>query len=162
ITNPDNCARAGFVPNDAFSPALLPLDLTRGGTLFRFNGKGNVNEFAGYIQDAMTLGSLSLSAGVRFDRYNAVDGAIKDWQAEPRIGVSYLVHPTNTVLHAGYAHTMETPFNENLLVAISPAAQDLVTAFSAQGQAPLNPGSRNQFNAGLQQALGRYVQAEAD
>jgi hypothetical protein len=57
---------------------------------------------------------------------------------------------------------METPYNENLLVAISPASQDLVTAFSAEGQAPLKPGSRNQFNIGFQQAISRYLSAEAD
>jgi len=66
------------------------------------------------------------------------------------------------VLHAGYAHTMETPYNENLLVAISRASQDLVTSFSSEGQAPLKPGSRNQFNIGLQQAFTRYISAEAD
>src|SRR5437016_7439588 len=162
VTDPNNCARSGFQPNDSFTPALLPLDLTRGGTSFQFAGKGNVNEFAGYVQDTMNVSNLTVNLGVRFDRYDAVSGAIKDWQAEPRVGVSYLIRPSGTVLRAGFAHTMETPYNENLLVAISPASQDLVTSFSAQGQAPLKPGSRNQFNVGLQQAINRYIQAEAD
>src|SRR5262249_39251200 len=145
-----------------FAPALLPLDLTRGGTPFQFAGKGNVNEYAGYVQDTITAGKLTANVGIRFDRYNAVDGTIKDWQMEPRVGLSYAIRETNAVLHAGYAHTMETPYNENLLVAISPASQDLVTAFSAEGQAPLKPGSRNQFNVGFQQAIGRYISADAD
>jgi hypothetical protein len=169
IKDPNNCARAGFQPNVSnppagtdFNPALLPFDLTRGGSLFHFAGAGNVSEYSFYLQDTMTYGGLSVNAGIRNDYYTAVNGTISDFQAQPRVGISYLIHPSNTVLHAGYAHTMETPFNENLLVAISPASQDLVTAFSAQGQAPLKPGSRNQFNAGLQQAIGRYIQAEAD
>src|SRR5215831_17944771 len=63
---------------------------------------------------------------------------------------------------AGYARTMETPYNENLLVAISHVASPLIEAFSEQGSAPLNPGHRHQFNLGVQQALSRYVQVEAD
>jgi hypothetical protein len=57
---------------------------------------------------------------------------------------------------------METPYNENLLVATSPAGAFLISAFSSQGQAALQPGSRNQFNAGLQQAISRYIQVEGD
>src|SRR5436309_14079072 len=162
VRNPALCAARRFLPNSAFDPALLPLDLTRRGSLFRFAGKGNVNEYAAYIQDTMTIGNLTLNPGLRIDRYNAVSGAIKDWQVEPRIGASFLIRGSGTILRAGYAHTMETPYNENLLVAISPASQDIVTAFSAEGQAPLKPGSRNQFNAGVQQAFGRYIQVEAD
>ena len=163
VRNPSQCAARGFVPNPDFNPVFLPLDLTRGGTPFAFSSTGNVNEYAGYIQDTMTVGNLSINAGVRVDHYDGKGvGLAADSQAEPRIGISYLIRPSGTVLRAGYAHTMETPYNENLLVATSAASQDIVTAFSAQGQAPLKPGSRNQFNVGIQQALGRYVQIEGD
>jgi hypothetical protein len=155
------CAPRGFVPNADFNPDLLPLDLTRGGAQFPFAGTGNVNEYAGYIQDTMTFGHLSISPGVRVTRYDAL-GSITDTQAEPRVGISYLIGPSNTVLRAGYAHTMETPYNENLLVATSSLSSALIAAVSSSGQAPVVPGSRNQFNVGLQQALGRYVQVEGD
>jgi carboxypeptidase family protein len=155
------CAPRGFVPNPDFNPDLLPLDLTRGGAQFPFAGTGNVNEYAGYIQDTMTFGHLSISPGVRVTRYDAL-GSITDTQAEPRVGISYLIGPSNTVLRAGYAHTMETPYNENLLVATSSLSSALIAAVSSSGQAPVVPGRRNQFNVGLQQALGRYVQVEGD
>jgi hypothetical protein len=142
-----------------FNPALLAS--LGSGTQFRFAGKGNVNEFAAYAQDTMTLGALTLNLGLRATHYDAV-GTIKASQAEPRAGISYLFHRSGTVLRAGYAHTLETPYNENLLVATSPAGAFLIGAFSSQGQAALRPGTRNQFNVGLQQALSRYVQAEAD
>jgi outer membrane cobalamin receptor len=160
VTNPANCP-SGSAGNPNFNPDLLPLDLTRGGSLFQFAGTGNVNEYAGYVQDTVTVNNLTINAGVRFDRYDAF-GTIKDSQAEPRSGISYLVRRTGTVLRAGYAHTMETPYNENLLVATSPAGAFLISAFSSQGQAALQPGSRNQFNAGLQQAISRYIQVEGD
>ena len=161
VTNLAQCAPRGFVPNPDFNADLLPLDLTRGGSRFQFADTGNVNEFALYIQDAMTFGKLTLNPGLRVDRYDGV-GLVKDTQVEPRVGVSYLIEPTKTVLRAGYARTMETPYNENLLVATAESASALIAAFSAEGQTPLNPGHRNQFNIGLQQALSRYVQVEGD
>jgi outer membrane receptor protein involved in Fe transport len=139
----------------------LGLDLTRGGSLLQFAAAGNVNEYAAYVQDAITIGHLTLNPGLRIDRYDGV-GRIKDTQGEPRVGFSYLIGFSQTVLHVGYARTMETPYNENLLVATSENASALVAAFSQEGQAPLKPGHRNQYNIGLQQALSRFVQLEAD
>jgi hypothetical protein len=160
VTNPAQCP-VSSIANPGFNPALLPLDLTRGGSLFRFAGTGNVNEYAGYVQDAMTVKSLTLNLGLRVDRYDAF-GTIQATQAEPRTGLSYLIHRTGTVLRAGFAHTLETPYNENLLVATAPQGAFLISSFSSLGQAGLKPGTRNQFNVGVQQALGRYLQAEGD
>jgi Carboxypeptidase regulatory-like domain len=161
VTTPAGCAPQGFIANPDFNPGLLPLDLTRGGSLFQFNAAGNVNEYAGYIQDLITLGRLTLNPGLRIDHYDGV-GIVSDTQAQPRIGISYLIGPTKTVLRAGYARTMETPYNENLLVATSENASALIAAFSEEGGAPLNTGHRNQFNVGIQQALSRHVQVDAD
>src|SRR6266850_1720975 len=74
VTNPANCARsgAGFRANPGFLPGLLPLDLTRGGSLFQFAANGNVNEYAAYIQDSITVGNLTLNPGLRIDRYDGV------------------------------------------------------------------------------------------
>ncbi len=130
ITNPSNCARFGFLANPDFNPVLLPLDLSRGGRPFQFAGKGNVNEYAVYIQNTMTSGNLTINPGVRFDRYNAVDGTIKDWQAEPRVGVSYFIRPSNTVLHARFAHTIDNPVNEKLPVGHAHPPQEPVYIFS--------------------------------
>ena len=33
------------------------------------------------------------------------------------MGIAYNIKPTNTVLRVSYARTMETPFNENLVLA---------------------------------------------
>ena len=76
----------------------------------------------------------TLSPGLRIDHYDGV--GVKKTQAEPRVGISYLIGPSSTVLRAGYARTMETPYNENLLVATSPDSAALVAAFSEEGGAP--------------------------
>jgi hypothetical protein len=159
VTTPEGCLSRGLAGNPDFIPGLLSLDLTRGGTPFAFDDAGNVNEYAAYIQDSITVGKLTLNPGLRIDRYNGV--GITDTQAEPRIGISY-APVQGTVLRAGYARTMETPYNENLLVATSPASSDLIAAFSEQGGAPLGTGHRNQYNLGFSQAFGRYVEAESE
>ena len=58
---------------------------------------------------------------------------------QPRLGVSYAVPRSGTVLRASYGRTLETPYNENLLLS---AGYGLNGVFGA-GQAP-PPGRRNQ------------------
>ena len=76
-------------------------------------------------------------------------------------GVAYNVKKTNTVLRVSYARVLETPFNENLVLA-STGCDSLVLASllgcATPGVAtPFAPGWRNEFHAGLQQAFGKYV-----
>ena len=54
--NPSHCAGLGFSANPNLVPGLIPFDLTRGGSLFNFHGAGNVNQYAVYVQDAITVG----------------------------------------------------------------------------------------------------------
>ncbi len=159
IGAPAGCLTRALGPNPDFQPGLLALDLTRGGNYFLFADKGTINQYAVYFQDAITIGNLSLSPGVRIDRY---DGLSKDTQAQPRMGISYLAPKSGTVLRAGYARTMETPYNENLLLSNSTGEAGLTDVFGAEGAEPLKPGHRNQYNVGFQQALGRYLQVDGD
>ena len=97
-----------------FNPLLLPYDLTRGGASYPFNGHTDVKELALYIQDAITKGNWNFNLGIRGDLYN---GLTTHREAEPRLGVAYNIKPSNTVLRVSYARTMETPFNENLVLS---------------------------------------------
>ncbi len=78
-------------------------------------------------------------------------------------GIAYNIKPTNTVLRASYARTLETPFNENLVLASKGCNDPVVNALMSAAQGypclttPLNPGWRNEFHVGLQQAFGRYL-----
>ena len=161
VMNPAGCtaAGAGFSANPAFLPGLLPFDLTRGGSLFQFNGNHNVNEYAVYVQDAITLGKLNISPSLRVDNYY---GLLSDHALEPRIGVSYLFSPTKTVLRASYARMFETPYNENLILSSATGAGGLATnIFGATAEQPIKPGRRNQYEVGFQQGLGRFFQIDA-
>jgi len=159
LTLVSQCAGAGFQPNTAFSEALLPFDLSRRGTLFAFHDTGNINQYAFYAQDAITAGHFLFNIGFRLDRY---DGLTSKTEPQPRVGVSYNVKKTGTVLRAAYARTMETPFNENLLLSSATGAGGLAQNVFGSSSVAISPGFRNQFNAGFQQAIGKYILVDAD
>jgi hypothetical protein len=140
---------------------LLPFDLTRNGRLFLFNGHTDVKELALYAQDTITKGNWAFNLGMRFDLYR---GIVHDWQPEPRVGLAYNIKKTNSVLRASYSRVLETPFNENLILASVGAANPVITGvIGGQSlQAPIRSGQRNQFNAGFQQAFGKYAVVDAD
>jgi hypothetical protein len=136
---------------------LLPFDLTRQGTQFPFHGHTDVKEFAVYIQDAITKGNWALNLGLRGDLYN---GLTSHREAEPRLGIAYNIKKTSTVLRVSYARIVETPFNENLVLASVGCNNGVLNPLlgcATSGLSPLTPGWRNEFHAGLQQAIGRYV-----
>jgi len=154
---PGNANAPGTVFYPYFNPLLLPYDLTRGGTDYTFNGHTDVKELALYIQDAITVGHWSMNLGVRGDIYNGLTAAS---QAEPRVGISYNVKKTSTILRVSYARTLESPFNENLIlssIGCSNPVLNPLLACSAPVANPLSPGFRNEFHAGIEQAFGRYL-----
>jgi len=160
LLDPNGCANLGFTPNPNFNPGLLPFDLTRGGSPLAFHGTGNVNQYAFYVQDSITAGSFLFNIGFRADHYDGI-GTTNNG-AEPRVGIAYNIKKTGTVLRVAYARTFETPFNENLLLSSSTGVGGLDQNVFGSSATPIQPGRRNQFNAGLQQAIGRYLLIDAD
>jgi hypothetical protein len=154
------CTGAGQNQNPNFSPGLAPFDLSRGGSLFAFHATHNINQYAFYGQDSIKAGNFLFNLGVRGDFYY---GLSHGNQPEPRIGIAYNIKKTGTVVRAAYARTFETPFNENLLLSSSTGIGGLAqNVFGATAVLPVQPGFRNQFNAGLQQAFGKWVVVDAD
>jgi hypothetical protein len=146
--NPDGTPQ----PNTACA-----FDLTNGGGLFHFRGHTDVKEVAMYVQDTITKNNWSFNLGIRGDLYN---GLSKAQQAEPRLGVAYNIKPSNTVLRVSYARTLETPFNENLVlssIGCSNPVLNPLLACTSNALTPIDPGFRNEFHAGLQQAFGKHV-----
>jgi len=154
---------------------LQPYDLTNPGTdpngaEFLYHGHTDIKEEALYFQDNITKGPWSILIGLRGDFYNGLQASSK--QAEPRGGVAYNIKKTGTVIRASYARTMESPFNENLIITSTgcntpqvAAVMQLAQGFpcgliSPSGEVlplqPLRPGFRNEFHAGLEQAFGKH------
>jgi hypothetical protein len=157
ITSVGQCAANSYGINLNFNPLLAPYDLTRptaSTSLFLFRGRTDVKELALYIQDAITAGNWAFNVGIRGDIYNGLTVAR---QAEPRVGLSYHVKPSSTVLRASYARTLETPFNENLILSSEGCGYAVIQGLVPCVTASLPPGYRNEFHAGLQQAFGRHL-----
>jgi len=172
LMNPNNCTGA-LQANPGYDPLLACYDLTRTGNLpaangcpsatstrYNFNGHANVRQLSPYIEDLMRIKNWTFRVGLRGDYYY---GLTKAGQAEPRLGASYTIKPTNTVLSFSYARTMETPFNENLILSSLGCNDAVVNDIMASIQgypcltSPLTPGTRNEYHAGLQQAFGRFL-----
>ncbi len=161
-------------PNTPFYPAFNTLlgcyDLTRpnpspndncpagsGGTPYTFNGRTDVKELALFVRDVITAKNWSLNLGLRGDLYNGISIAR---QAEPRLGISYNVKKTNTILRVSYARTLESPFNENLVLSSTGCSNAVLSPLllcSPGVSGILSPGFRNEFHAGFEQAFGRYL-----
>jgi len=158
--NPSQCPNGGASgpnANPAYLSVLAPYDLTRGGSYYPFFGHTDVKELALYIEDKIKLGNWNLNLGIRGDKYNGLTSAS---QAEPRLGVAYNIKPTNTVASISYARTLETPFNENLVLSSQGCADFVLSPIllcTSGVQGILQPGYRNEFHASFQQGFGKYL-----
>jgi Carboxypeptidase regulatory-like domain/TonB-dependent Receptor Plug Domain len=177
LTDPANCGGT-LQANPGFVPLLGCYDLTRttplpasdgcpnsASTSYLFHGHSDIKEVALFIQDNIKVNNFSFNLGLRGDFYNGIS-IFK--AAEPRLGIAYNIKRTNTVLRFSYARTLETPFNENLVLA-SNGCQDLViNALMSISQGypclavPLIPGTRNEYHAGFEQAFGKYLVVDGE
>ncbi len=172
LTDPAMCTGA-LAPNPSFNPLLACYDLTRTGTLpasdncpnpasglYRFFGHADIRELSSFVQDTITKKNWTFNLGFRFDYY---DGLVTATQPEPRLGIAYNIKKTGTVLRVSYARTLETPFNENLVLSSEGCKSPVIAALMASTispcvtNVPLSPGWRNEFHAGLEQAFGKHL-----
>ena len=148
FTDPDFNAPS----NPDYNPALAPYDLTRGGQPLAYAQAATIKQQAAYIQDDLKAGNASFKLGLRLDHY---DGLSQATLLQPRLGASYAVPQSNTVFRASYGRTLETPYNENLLLSSGLGLNGLF----GDGQI-LQPGKRNQVEVGIQQGFGKWVVAD--
>ena len=175
LTNPSQCAGA-LQANPAFNPLLGCYDLTRIGPLpasdgcpnstsgvYHYYGHANIREVAMFLQDSITVKNWSFNVGFREDVYDGITSAS---QPEPRLGIAYNIKPTGTVLRISYSRSLETPFNENLVLSSlgcnDPVIHAIMSEVGPCETAPLAPGWRNEFHAGLQQAFGKYLVVDGE
>lgn len=144
------------VPGTArYNAALLPHDLTRGGTPFVFRDARAGTQASAFVQSTLRWEHATVAAGLRYDEYRfLVDG--RQWQ--PRLGVAYQVPGRDIVLRASYNRNYQTPPNENLLLSNSEVASRLApeSVREALGGAyqPIRPERQDVYEVGMQVALG--------
>ena len=151
--DPAQCAPAGLTPDNAFLPSLIGIDLTRGGSIYRFRGYKDIKQAAFYGQDFIKFGNFTAQLGLRFDKYN---GLANSHGVQPRAGLVYSASPIKTNFHFNYSRVFITPYNENLIVASSAGPGSVSAVLGAANSAILTTGRRNQFNVGLETAFQSF------
>lgn len=155
-SDPSQCSGTAS-PNPNYVAALAPHDLTRGGSYYLYYGRADVKLLSFYLQDQIKAGNWTANLGMRGDLYNGLTVAR---QAQPRVGLSYSVKPTGTVIGISYARTLETPFNENLVLS-SEGCGDAVLgpllSCTAGVSTAEKPGYRNEFHVNAQQGFGKHL-----
>ena len=162
--SPYTCGQPNQPNEVAPCQTLASVDLTAGGKPFFFHGHTDVKETSFYAQDAISTGPWLFSVGLRGDIYH---GFASDAQAEPRLGVAYNIKPSSTVLRVSYARTMETPFNENLVISSVGCSNAVIAVLVPPpnipcASGPVHPGWRNEFHAGLEQAIGKHLVVDGE
>ena len=107
--------RRGVAVSDAPCTTLLPVrpDTREAGAVYVSRAR-DVKELSLYVQDTITKGSWSFNLGIRGDLYNGLSTAR---EAEPRAGRGVQHQADQHGAAVSYARTLETPFNENLIIA---------------------------------------------
>lgn len=123
---------------------------------FHFAGSAPDREQSGYAQDVMRLGALTVSAGLRLDRY---DFLVERSALSPRLGLSWALTPLGIVLHGSYDRVFGTPPFENILVSASPQARALN---NASLYLPLQPSSGNYYEGGFTAAIAKRLRLNAN
>ncbi len=148
--------------SEDYNPNLAPHDLSRGGSPFLFSRKRTGGFYSGFIQDNIRLGDWQFSLGLRYDQYRFL---VHGEQYQPRLGMSYHVKRTNTVLRASYNRLYQTPPNENLLLSASQQAYEIappaVRETFGDEVAQMRPETMDFFELGLQQSAGSRVSVNA-
>ncbi len=145
-----------------FNPNLIPFDLSRNGAWFRFRASEAGQLFTLFLQDRVRWRNFVFNLGARFDRYNLL---VRESELQPRIGLAYHLSATGTVLRASYNRNLQTPPNENLLLANSALSASLappdVRRILNGGVIPIPSQKQNVYEIGLQQNLANYFSVNA-
>ncbi len=154
-SGPTGCDGVDSLVNPNYKAVLAPYDLTRGGSYYLYTGHTDVKELGLFIEDQIKVKNWLFNLGLREDVYNGLTDAN---QTQPRVGIAYNIKPSGTVLRVSYARTLETPFNENLILSSEGCSNavlaPLLNCTSGVSTAEA-PGFRNEFHAGFQQAFGK-------
>jgi outer membrane cobalamin receptor len=134
---------------EEFSYAITDADQFEAGTpaAFSFQDHSGDHEQALFVQDRISLGAWTASAGLRWDRYAFL---VNDRALSPRLAVSWAQPRRDLVLRASYDRAFQTPSIENLLLASSSS----VEALSPQvARLPVPPSRGNFYEAGATKGL---------
>lgn len=123
---------------------------------FDFLGTRPDLEQAAFAQDLIHLGNWTVSAGLRWDRYQLV---VNQNAVSPRLSVAHFFRAANIVVHFSYDRIFETPSFENILLSSSTAAAGLN---SSSVQLPVKPSQGNFYEAGATKTFFNKIRLDAN
>ncbi len=132
--------------------------LDSGATTFSFAASRPDLEQSAYVQDLIRLGNWTINAGLRWDHYQLL---LNQNAFSPRLAASRYFPTLGLNLHGAYDRIFDTPSNENILLASSPAAEALDDSVPAL-QLPVKPSHGNYYELGLTQALVNKLRVDAN
>jgi hypothetical protein len=110
---------------------------------FAFSDRAHDREQSLFLQDRISLGAWTASAGLRWDRYAFL---VNDRALSPRVAIAWSRPARDFVARASYDRAFQTPSFENLLLASSPAVETLSEQVA---RLPVPPSRGNFFEAGV-------------
>ncbi|HEX9081956.1 MAG TPA: TonB-dependent receptor [Holophagaceae bacterium] len=141
------------------SDPLYPYTAAGGGNLLRFAEGFTPSLASAFVQNDLKTGRWALALGLRFDSYRGRNFTQNELQ--PRLGVTYTLPVTNTLLRAVYDRLLITPENENLAFSTSQQIWSLVTQ-SSTPVPHLQGETQDSYLLGLEQQLGQVARISLD
>ncbi len=130
-----------------------------GSNLFRFEDRITPRLSSAFIQTDWHLGQWVFAGGMRYDRYSVK--SFTESEVQPRLGASYRIEGTGTVLRVSYDRLMITPENENLALSLSQQAWDLGPN-AGTPVPPLRSEIQSSVTWGIEQQFGQMARVAAD
>ena len=123
---------------------------------FELSGKGTDAEPAVYVQDSMHFRNWNLNLGLRYDRYQFV---VNQSAWSPRVAVSRYFNKYSLLVHADYDRVFQTPAMENLLLASSPAIDQISPLVL---RLPVEPARANYYEVGLTKGVRGHIRLDVN
>jgi hypothetical protein len=131
-----------------FDPATPPV--------FQFFNRAQDREQAGFVQDLLRFGHLTIEAGLRWDHYRLL---VDENAVSPRLGVAWYWPRADLVFRASYDRVFQTPAFENLLLASSPEVDSLNDNVL---RLPVRPSHGNFYEGGVAKGLFGKIRLDAN
>lgn len=123
---------------------------------FHFVGRAPDREQAAFVQDLIRAGDFTLSAGLRWDRYDLL---VSETAWSPRLGAAYFWPSADLVLRASYDRIFQTPAMENLLLSSAPDVDSLSDQVL---RLPVRPSRGNFYEVGVTRSIFGNLRVNAD
>ncbi len=113
-------------------------------------------EQSAFAEDLIHLGSVTISAGLRWDHYQLI---LNRQAVQPRFSIAKYFANQDLIVHFSYDRVFQTPSFENILLSSSTQALGLNPVSL---QLPVEPSEGNYYEVGLTKGFGGKLKLDAN